>query len=90
MYGKKNLFDGTEETCWNSEQGKPQWIFLKFGQKVNIETINIMFQGGFVGQDCTFRSTDKDKNIIIDSWPFYPNDINYLQEFVKTKKNLQG
>lgn len=24
-YGKHNLFDGNGETCWNSEQGTPQY-----------------------------------------------------------------
>lgn len=79
MYGKKHLFDGTEETCWNSEQGKPQWILIRFGQSVSIKEVNIMFQGGFVGQDCSFRSLDDKKNVI-ESFPFYPTDINYLQK----------
>ena len=78
MYGKKHMFDGTEETCWNSEQGKPQWILLRFEGKVNIQEVNIMFQGGFVGQECSFQSIQDNK--VIESWPFYPSDINYLQK----------
>ena len=78
MYGKKHLFDDSEETCWNSEQGKPQWILIKFGKKVCVKEVNIMFQGGFVGQQCSFQSVDDTKHVV-GAWPFYPSDINYLQ-----------
>ena len=73
------MFDGSEETPWNSEQGKPQWIVLKFEKPVFIHSVNMMFQGGFVGQQCTFQSINERREQV-DSWPFYPNDINYLQE----------
>ena len=29
-YGKKHLYDGKEETCWNSDQGMPQHVTVCF------------------------------------------------------------
>ncbi|KAF9279181.1 Nuclear receptor 2C2-associated protein [Mortierella alpina] len=52
LYGKQFLTDNSEETCWNSESGTPQFIVIDFGRKVQIETIQLMFQGGFVGKTC--------------------------------------
>lgn len=58
QFGKQYMIDGTEETCWNSDQGSPQSVFIKFddaeeiaqGKSLTIHAINIMFQGGFVGK----------------------------------------
>ncbi|KAF9951771.1 Nuclear receptor 2C2-associated protein [Mortierella alpina] len=52
LYGKQFLTDNSEETCWNSESGTPQFIVIDFGRKVQIEAIQLMFQGGFVGKTC--------------------------------------
>lgn len=51
-YAAKHMFDDKEDTCWNSDQGCPQHILIDFEKPVHIEKIRIMFQGGFVGQDC--------------------------------------
>ncbi|KAI8056616.1 hypothetical protein BDF22DRAFT_667130 [Syncephalis plumigaleata] len=48
-YGKQHLIDGSEETCWNSDQQSPQYIALDFGRAVRPDTLQLMFQGGFVG-----------------------------------------
>ena len=32
-YGKKFLYDGKEDTCWNSDQGLPQHVTVKFAEK---------------------------------------------------------
>ncbi|XP_026284079.1 nuclear receptor 2C2-associated protein [Frankliniella occidentalis] len=80
QFGKKYMFDGSDETCWNSAQGSPQFVSLQLPQEVTIERIVIQFQGGFVGQDCMFSSTREngEKN---DDVPFYPEDVNTLQVF---------
>ncbi|KAG0287444.1 Nuclear receptor 2C2-associated protein [Linnemannia gamsii] len=52
LYGKQFLTDDSEETCWNSEAGTPQFIIIDFARKVNIDTFQLMFQGGFVGKIC--------------------------------------
>ena len=42
-------FKGNTETCWNSKQGSPQSLRVKFENAVNVNEVQIMFQGGFVG-----------------------------------------
>lgn len=50
-FSSKHMFDGNSDTCWNSAQGSPQFIILDFGRRVAVAELQIMFQGGFVGQD---------------------------------------
>lgn len=42
--GKQYLFDGSPETCWNSDQGTPQWVALRWPQPVIVTTIVAQFQ----------------------------------------------
>ena len=76
-FGKKFLFDGREDTCWNSEQGKPQFIHIQFndGQKRHLSELQIMFQGGFAGKSIKIINEDNCEVI------FYPEDNNKLQKF---------
>ncbi|KAI9595764.1 hypothetical protein BDF19DRAFT_413235 [Syncephalis fuscata] len=86
-YGKQNLTDGSEETCWNSDQQCPQYIALDFGRSVKPDTIYLMFQGGFVGRVARILvasviSTDTTTTTIgpyTDLTSIYPEDINALQ-----------
>eukprot|EP01031_Cornospumella_fuschlensis_P031561 gene31561-38146_t len=52
------MFDENQDTCWNSDQGSPQYIALDFGRPVEITSIKVAFQGGFVGQDCILEVGD--------------------------------
>jgi hypothetical protein len=46
------MFDySTNDSCWNSDQGSPQFILFDFLKPVNIQEIDFVFQGGFVGQE---------------------------------------
>jgi hypothetical protein len=47
QFGKKHLFDDKEATCWNSDQGLPQHINIKFEKKTMIKGVRYMGQGGF-------------------------------------------
>ncbi|KAI9304187.1 galactose-binding domain-like protein [Cunninghamella echinulata] len=82
-FGKQNLIDGSEETCWNSEQGLPQHILIDFGGEVKVNEIVLTFQGGFVGKKCVaLGSTSEQPNDYnIPLVTFYPQDINPLQTF---------
>ncbi|KAF9216391.1 Nuclear receptor 2C2-associated protein [Podila verticillata] len=80
LYGKQFLTDDSEETCWNSEAGTPQFIVVDFGRQVNIDTIQLMFQGGFVGKTCQVQRWT-DEGTFVDMTRFYPDDINPLQSF---------
>jgi hypothetical protein len=54
QFGTANMFDGKEDTCWNSDQGTPQTLELRFPQPVRVADVVVTFQGGFVGQDVDF------------------------------------
>ena len=45
------MFDNNLDTCWNSDQGLPQYIIFEFSKLIILKRIKIVFQGGFVGQD---------------------------------------
>ena len=48
-FKSEHMFTGEETTCWNSDQGTPQFIIFDFLEAVTVSEIRIMFQGGFVG-----------------------------------------
>lgn len=48
-YGLKYMFNDDPDTCWNSDQGLPQTITLKFKEPRAVKCIQFIFQGGFVG-----------------------------------------
>jgi hypothetical protein len=75
QYGKQNMFNNDDETCWNSSQGSPQSILIEFKEVVSISGVKIVFQGGFVGKSCLFVSDDG-KQV-----SFYPKDNNEPQTF---------
>ncbi|XP_070163874.1 nuclear receptor 2C2-associated protein [Polyergus mexicanus] len=79
-YGKKYMFDNSNETCWNSDAGSPQWIIINFEEECNVSSFEIEFQGGFVGKDCHVEAgNDKKAMTIVEV--FYPEDANKLQRF---------
>ncbi len=45
------MFDGTDDTCYSSDQGSPQYVTINFKRDVIVSSVQFMFQGGFVGQD---------------------------------------
>ena len=53
-FASKHMFDGEADTCWNSDQGQQQYVFLDFGRPIKEQQLQlvIVFQGGFVGLDC--------------------------------------
>ncbi|KAJ1730457.1 Nuclear receptor 2C2-associated protein [Coemansia biformis] len=73
--GKQFLFDGSSETCWNSEQGTPQHILVEFARPVLLSEIRIQFQGGFAGK--ATRLIDLGRRVEI--CPLHPDDNNKLQ-----------
>ena len=40
-YGKKFLFDGCSDTCWNSDQGDSQHVAVRFGESVHLKRVRI-------------------------------------------------
>ncbi|KAJ2715310.1 Nuclear receptor 2C2-associated protein [Coemansia spiralis] len=73
--GKQFLFDGSSETCWNSEQGSPQHILVEFTRPVLLSEIRIQFQGGFAGKATRLVDLDLREEICT----LHPEDDNSLQ-----------
>lgn len=82
QYGKKHLMDGDGDTCWNSEQGSPQWIQIAFESPQKGKAIQLLmqFQGGFCGKDCQAELFCDGKSQC--TYPFYPKDTNSEQTFM--------
>ncbi|EFA83258.1 galactose-binding domain-containing protein [Heterostelium album PN500] len=93
-YGKDNMFDGSDESCWNSHQGSPQSCSVQFlaedgqtEQPVNVSSLQICFQGGFVGKDCEIHAITSGSDSFALVSMFYPEDINTVQAFPVDIKN---
>ncbi|ODN01698.1 Nuclear receptor 2C2-associated protein [Orchesella cincta] len=80
QYGKKYLFDGKDETCWNSDGGSPQWIEFSFPEPKSVEQLLIQFQGGFAAKSCVLQ-TISDSKEQTTSFQFFPKDSNTSQTF---------
>merc|ERR1719431_987369 len=77
------MIDGEEDTCWNSDQGSPQWVHVTFDDAVTVREVHIKFQGGFVGQECHIEGLVKGSGskALTKIQTFYPEDVNSLQIF---------
>eukprot|EP00043_Microstomoeca_roanoka_P017753 m.186079 g.186079 ORF g.186079 m.186079 type:complete len:144 (-) comp16694_c5_seq3:1121-1552(-) len=82
QFGKKFLADDREDTCWNSDQGSPQFVELKLDQPQQVTRLKIMFQGGFAGKNCILSGKAAGEEEYTDLGHFYPDDVNYEQEFL--------
>ena len=80
-YGKLFMFDGREDTCWNSDQGTPQWVRISFDTAKHITKLQLMFQGGFVGKTCWLEVSTDESDSFKKLQDLYPEDTNKLQTF---------
>ena len=81
-YGKLFMFDGREDTCWNSDQGTPQWIRISFDSDKYITQLQIMFQGGFAGGTSWIEVSKSGETDAFEKIKdIYPEDTNKLQTF---------
>ena len=60
-YKKENIFDNNPETSWYSDQGKFQYIFIFFNEKVQINQIEITFDGGFSPKEIEVGVSENDE-----------------------------
>lgn len=80
QFGKKHLTDGVDDTCWNSDQGTPQWIHIEFPSPVLPTELQMQFQGGFVGRDVHLETVDSTtSDSFVRLCDIYPNDDNSTQ-----------
>ncbi|KFO89693.1 Nuclear receptor 2C2-associated protein, partial [Buceros rhinoceros silvestris] len=78
QFGKKHMFDASEETCWNSDQGTCQWVTLDFPRTVKVSQLHIQFQGGFSSQLCTLEGCRAGEELVRIS-ELFPADTNAMQ-----------
>ncbi|NXX22557.1 NR2CA protein, partial [Podargus strigoides] len=78
QFGKKHMFDASEETCWNSDQGTCQWVTLEFPRTVRVSQLHIQFQGGFSSRLCTLQGCRAGEELVKIS-SLYPEDTNAMQ-----------
>uniref|UniRef100_A0A8C3NVS8 Nuclear receptor 2C2 associated protein n=1 Tax=Cyanoderma ruficeps TaxID=181631 RepID=A0A8C3NVS8_9PASS len=76
-FGKQHLFDGSEETCWNSDQGTSQWVTLEFPGPVKVSQLHIQFQGGFSSRLCTLEGEHGEELVKISELD--PQDSHAMQ-----------
>ncbi|NWH15496.1 NR2CA protein, partial [Grus americana] len=84
QFGKKHMFDGSEETCWNSDQGTCQWVTLDFPRTVKVSQLHIQFQGGFSSRLCTLEGCEPHAwHVSHVSWhpPAYFSPLRALHRF---------
>ncbi|XP_025894668.1 nuclear receptor 2C2-associated protein [Nothoprocta perdicaria] len=80
QFGKTHMFDGDEDTCWNSDQGPLQWVSLDFPRAVKVSRLLVQFQGGFSSRLCTLEGCRTGQELAKIS-QLYPEDSNALQSF---------
>ncbi|NXM73927.1 NR2CA protein, partial [Serilophus lunatus] len=78
QFGKKHMFDASEETCWNSDQGTSQWVTLDFPRPVKVSQLHIQFQGGFSSRLCTLEGCRTGEELVKIS-QLYPQDSHAMQ-----------
>ncbi|NXG91766.1 NR2CA protein, partial [Stercorarius parasiticus] len=78
QFGKKHMFDASEETCWNSDQGTCQWVTLDFPRTVKVSQLHIQFQGGFSSRLCTLEGCRAGEELVKIS-DLYPEDTHAMQ-----------
>lgn len=72
------MFDGDEETCWNSDQGSHQQVTVELPFDAHVSRIEIKFQGGFAAREGVLLA-GADIGSLKEIQKFYPNDDNTLQ-----------
>ena len=90
LYSANNALDNkNESTCWNSDgqaDGNTEHSFIvNFHRNVQISSISLQFQGGFVAEECDFYTTNTPEGKanwkkIQDAY-IEPEDLNTIQKF---------
>ena len=78
QFGKKFMFDGDEETCWNSDKGSPQSVTLELPSAACVGRLEIRFQGGFTCREGILLA-GQEAHTLKEIQKFYPSDDNTLQ-----------
>eukprot|EP01138_Halocafeteria_seosinensis_P005732 gb/GECG01005860.1/.p1 GENE.gb/GECG01005860.1/~~gb/GECG01005860.1/.p1 ORF type:complete len:147 (+),score=17.65 gb/GECG01005860.1/:1-441(+) len=81
-YGPRNALNDEPDSCWSSDQGLPQYLDFNFKHYVNVTTVSLTFQGGFVGSEIKFYGTSSSKRSDLTYYDTrYAEDSNDEQTF---------
>lgn len=72
------MFDGEEDTCWNSDRGSPQSVTVELPSAASVGLLEIRFQGGFATREGALLA-GCDVSNLKEVQKFYPSDSNTLQ-----------
>ncbi len=72
------MFDGNDETCWNSDQGSPQTLMVELPSPASVNHLEVRFQGGFASKEGVLLA-GQDTKSLEEIQKFYPSDDNTLQ-----------
>ena len=78
QFGKKYMFDGNQETCWNSDQGSSQFVMVELPHSSSVGRLEVKFQGGFAAKEGELMGGE-DLSAMKMVQKFYPADDNSLQ-----------
>lgn len=78
QFGKVFMFDGDDETCWNSDRGSPQSVTMELPRAASVGRLEIRFQGGFATREGALLASN-DVGSLREVQKFYPEDDNTLQ-----------
>ncbi len=78
QFGKKFMFDGNKETCWNSDQGSTQSILVELPNAAKLCHVEISFQGGFASLECVLLGGNSIASMT-EIQKLYPMDDNSQQ-----------
>merc|ERR1712126_493951 len=78
-----------EDTCWNSDQGIPQYIRVTLNdkQKSTKLMLKVQFQGGFCGKESEICFKNGSEEVLTHN--FYPKDDNDYQEFMIESEEIE-
>ena len=78
-----NMFDGSDTSCWNSDQGLPQAVEILLEPPApRVSTLRVMFQGGFVPTAIHCYTSSEAKGAYGDEpvCTVVPKDANNMQD----------
>ena len=78
QFGKQCMFDGDEETCWNSDRGSPQTVTIELPSPASVGHLEVKFQGGFATKEGALWG-GREMATLKEIQKFYPSDDNTLQ-----------
>eukprot|EP00160_Parvularia_atlantis_P011048 Unigene21510_Nuclearia_a/m.57515 Unigene21510_Nuclearia_a/g.57515 ORF Unigene21510_Nuclearia_a/g.57515 Unigene21510_Nuclearia_a/m.57515 type:complete len:149 (+) Unigene21510_Nuclearia_a:3-449(+) len=75
-HGRQCLVDGDDETCWRSEQGRPQWVAGALRPGARVDAVVAAFQGGFAARTAELWAAPAPDAALMLHATLHPADSN--------------